>query len=192
MSGICPTIRTLKKTSKLDKRLIILSDIWGLKNSDWVSHYVELLKNDFDIQFYDCCELGNVDTTSDDENVIHNQFVQGGIDRAVANLLKRESGEVYILAFSIGGLIAWKASKLGLAAKHLFLISSTRLRYEIQKPDTDMDLLYAGNDPNIPAEEWFERIQVNREIYEGEEHTFYRKKEMATTLSQRILKFIDF
>ena len=42
-------------------RLIILSDLWGAKDNEWVSLYTDLL-NDFDIQYYDCRELGNVDT----------------------------------------------------------------------------------------------------------------------------------
>ena len=44
-------------------KLIILSDLWGKEKSNWVSDYVELLKNKFEIQYYDCCDLGGIDKT---------------------------------------------------------------------------------------------------------------------------------
>jgi hypothetical protein len=42
-------------------RLIILSDLWGKEKSEWVKGYIEILESEFDIKFYDCCELGEVD-----------------------------------------------------------------------------------------------------------------------------------
>ena len=47
----------------MKSRLLILSDLWGNKRSDWVGFYLKLLEAEFDVCYYDCCELGDVDTS---------------------------------------------------------------------------------------------------------------------------------
>lgn len=94
----------------MKSRFIILSDLWGRDKSNWVSDYVELLRDNFEIQYYDCCELGGIDKTIFTEQSLHDQFVNGGFEIAVENLLNKEKGEIKILAFSVGGTIAWKAA----------------------------------------------------------------------------------
>ncbi|MEO8237445.1 MAG: alpha/beta hydrolase [Flavobacterium sp.] len=111
-------------------RLLILSDLFGGKNPEWVNYYVEKLKSKFEIQYYDVLELGDIDTIDSGEVNIHNQFLNGGIDKAVEVLLHQEKEKVTILGFSIGGTIAWKAALKGLKVSHLIAVSSTRLRFE--------------------------------------------------------------
>lgn len=103
-------------------RLLILSDLFGGKDPEWVKIYTDLLKSKFEIQYYDVVELANIDSDNFIESEIHNQFLNGGIDKAVQNLLQLETEKVIILGFSIGGTIAWNASLKGLNVTHLFAV----------------------------------------------------------------------
>ncbi|HEU4788855.1 MAG TPA: alpha/beta hydrolase [Flavobacterium sp.] len=174
-------------------RLIILSDLWGKEKSEWVLVYVELLKDKFEIQYYDCCELGEIDKTDYTEKSLHNQFVNGGIEMVVENLLKTEKNRIDILAFSIGGTIAWKSALKGLNVRKLFAVSSTRLRYENEIPNGALKLYYGENDSNKPANNWFEKHSIDFEIIKSKEHDFYTEKEFATSICNEILNsFIQF
>jgi pimeloyl-ACP methyl ester carboxylesterase len=169
-------------------RLIILLDLWGKEKSDWVSNYVELLKDKFEIQYYDCCELGAIDKTNYTEENLHSQFINGGIEAAVEHLLKAEKNEIDILAFSIGGTIAWKGALQGLNFKKLFAISSTRLRYENKIPNGIIKLYYGEKDSNAPSENWFQKHSINFEIIKDKEHVFYTEKDFATSICKEVLK----
>jgi hypothetical protein len=171
-------------------RLLILSDLWGKEKSDWVLDYVELLKNKFEIQYYDCCELGEIDKTNYTEENLHNQFVNGGIEKAVENLLKIEKNQIDVFAFSIGGTIAWKASMKGLNVRNLFAVSSTRLRHENEIPNGAIKLYYGENDCNKPSNDWFEKHSIDFEIIKNKEHDFYTDKECGTSICDEILKKI--
>ncbi|MGQ7945502.1 alpha/beta hydrolase [Flavobacterium sp. WC2509] len=168
-------------------RLIILSDLWGKEKSGWVSDY-ELLKDKFEIQYYDCCELGEIDKTNYSEENLHNQFINSGIEKAVENLLKKEKNPIYILAFSIGGTIAWKATLKGLKVRSLFAVSSTRLRFENEVPNCEIKLYFGENDNNAPNENWFENYSINFEILKNKEHHFYTEKEFSNSICIEILK----
>jgi hypothetical protein len=169
-------------------RLIILSDLWGKEKSEWVSNYVELLKEKFEIQYYDCCELGAIDKTNYIEENLHSQFVNGGIEKAVENLLKTEKNQIDVLAFSIGGTIAWKATLKGLNVRKLFAVSSTRLRYENEIPNGIIKLYYGENDSNKPSDDWFGKYSIDFEIVKNKEHDFYTEKECITSICMEILK----
>jgi hypothetical protein len=168
-------------------RLIILSDLWGKEKSDWVSGYVELLKDKFEIQYYDCCELGEIDKTNYIEENLHSQFVNGGIEKAVEHLLKIEMNQIDILAFSIGGTIAWKAALKGLNVRYLFAVSSTRLRYENTIPNGIVKGYYGENDNNRPSENWFEKLSIDFEIIKNKEHNLYTEKEFTSSICKEIL-----
>ncbi|PWA07971.1 alpha/beta hydrolase [Flavobacterium laiguense] len=172
----------------MNSRLIILSDLWGKEKSDWVSAYVELLKDKFEIQYYDCCELGGIDKTNYTEENLHSQFVNGGIEKAVEHLLKTEKNQIDVLAFSIGGTIAWKAALKGLNFRSFFAVSSTRLRYEDEIPNGVIKLYYGENDSNKPSENWFEKLSIDFEIIKNKEHNFYAEKDFTTSICKEILK----
>jgi hypothetical protein len=169
-------------------KLIILSDLWGKEKSNWVSDYVELLKDKFEIQYYDCCELGGIDKTDYTEKNIHNQFVNGGIERAVENLLKTEKNQINILAFSVGGTIAWKAALKGLNTISLLAVSSTRLRYETHVPDCKIRLYFGERDSSKPNKDWSEKHSIDFEIVKNKEHDFYTEKDCITSICYEILK----
>jgi hypothetical protein len=169
-------------------RLIILSDLWGKEKSDWVSVYVELLRDKFEIQYYDCCELGTIDKTNYTEENLHSQFVNGGIEKAVGHLLITEKNQIDVLAFSIGGTIAWKAALKGLNVRSLFAVSATRLRYEDEIPNGAIKLYYGENDSNKPSENWFKKLSIDFEIIKNKEHCFYTEKEFITSICTKFLK----
>ncbi len=118
--------------------------------------------------------LAGIDHKLKEEQTIHIQFVNGGIDRAVEKLLQLEHLEVSCVGFSVGGLIAWKAALQGLNIKQLISISATRLRYETQKPSTDIQLFFGDQDPYRPTQEWLEAMDVNYQLLAGG-HEIYKE-----------------
>ncbi|MBF8456270.1 alpha/beta hydrolase [Kaistella sp. G5-32] len=170
------------------ERLIILSDLWGAEKADWIEYYTSVLENNFEVNFYDSCVLGEVSKREYSEEKLHHQFVNGGIEKAVENLLKKEKENIIILGFSIGGLIAWKAGNSGLKMQNLFAISSTRLRYETLKPPTKIELIYGEDDAYKPKTEWFEKLEINMNILAREDHELYKKKEIAEVICKVIIQ----
>jgi len=168
-------------------RLIILSDLFGGKNPEWIKLYSEILKSKFDIQYYDVLELGNIYLDNFIESDIHNQFLNGGIDKAVKNLLDYERGEVAILGFSIGGAIAWKASLKGLNISQLVAVSSTRLRFETKIPECKIKLYFGGKDLNAPNLQWFSNLKISHHFFENQDHQLYLKKKNAFLICDNFL-----
>lgn len=168
-------------------RLIILSDLFGNIDLDWYNHYLSILKEHFEVKIYDCCKLAEINLEDFSEEQIHKQFINGGIEKAVCNLLKNEKGTVNILGLSIGGTIAWKAACKGFNVLNFFAISSTRLRFENNKPSCKIELFFAENDIYIPNNEWFKNLQLNKNIYKNESHDFYKKKEIAAEICDKLI-----
>ncbi|MEL6944601.1 MAG: alpha/beta hydrolase, partial [Bacteroidota bacterium] len=71
-----------------------------------------------------------------------------------------EQVEVSILAFSIGGTIAWKAALKGLKIKSLWAFSATRLRYEVERPNIPIQLFFGQKDEYRPSSNWFDRREI--------------------------------
>ena len=96
----------------------------------------------YDIVFYDCQELANINLTIENHENLHAEFVNDGIDTAVNHLLKKEKIPSHYLAFSMGGTIAYKAGILGLPIKSLYAISSTRVRFQKEIPSFSTKFLF--------------------------------------------------
>lgn len=157
-------------------KLIILSDLWGLQSCSWLQQYTNVLSDQYEIQIYDSRELAEIDTQLTEEIDIHRQFVEYGIDRAVTKLKTLEPYPENILAFSIGGTIVWKYLLDLDKSCNLICLSSTRLRYEIQKPLGDIHLFFGANDLYKPENMWFEKLSIiHKTIVPNEGHSFYRK-----------------
>jgi hypothetical protein len=154
-------------------KLIILSDLWGIEKSAWINDYTEILDSNFEIHYYDCCNLGQVDKSECQESNLHNQFVNGGIEAATKRLLELEKKRIDVLAFSIGGVIAWKAQLNGLKINTLYSISSTRLRYEKEKPKCNLSLYFGDKDHYKPTPEWFDSMELKPKIFKNKEHKLY-------------------
>ncbi|TDQ27865.1 alpha/beta hydrolase [Tenacibaculum caenipelagi] len=170
----------------MKQRLLILSDLWGKENADWVSTYVENLSEDFEVVFYSSCELAGIPDFDITEHERHRLFIESGVEEAVENLLSLEKEEVVILAFSIGGTIGWKASLAGLKIASFYAVSATRLRYEKEKPLNKVTLYYGEGDAYKPDVSWFEKMKVDYHIIPKGTHELYRDKEFAKKLCLEI------
>jgi dienelactone hydrolase len=169
------------------QKLIILSDLWGKTKSEWVNDYITILKHHFDVTFYDSSELANIDLSDSSEEKIHQQFIYSGIDNAVKALLDNAEENVHILGFSIGGLIAWKATLEGLKAESLTALSSMRLRFEDKRPEVSLNLYYAENDKYRPDKEWFIKYNLDMKLYKDMEHEFYKNKSIAIEVCNMLI-----
>jgi hypothetical protein len=172
-------------------RLLILSDLFGGKNPEWLKIYMNLLQSKFEIQYYDVLEMANIDSDNFIESEIHNQFLNGGIDKAVQSLLQLETGKIVVLGFSIGGTIAWKTSLKGLNITHLFAVSSTRLRYETEVPDGIIKLYFGEKDPHKPNPKWFLDLNVDNKIFEDNNHQLYLTENNIPLICNDILKSVQ-
>ena len=170
------------------EKLIIISDLWGKEKSEWLINYTRILEPKFDIVFYDSCELGQIDKSNYTQENLHNQFINGGIEKAVERLLEYEKLKINILAFSIGGTIAWNFGLKRDNINSLLCISSTRLRKEIKKPKGKLKLLFGENDEFKPKADWFKNMNLDHIILSGKGHQVYRELEFAERLSENLIK----
>lgn len=175
----------------MKKRLVIISDLWGKEKSEWIIHYTQILRTYFDIEYYDCSELGEVDKSDYSEEKLHQQFIDGGIERAVEKLIELEKSPITILAFSIGGTIAWKYGIETDKIDSLFCVSSTRLRKESIRPNGKIALYFGGNDLFKPQIEWLDNMKLNYEIFKNKDHLMYTKFKFAEQLCKQMIETID-
>ena len=169
------------------EKLVIVSDMWGAKKGLWITSYLGYLQQYFDITFYDSQQLANLDLKVNSEENIHNAFVDGGIDTAVAHLLKKETEECHILAFSIGGTIAWKAALQGLPVKSLTAISATRIRMEEISPEIEMDLIFGECDTYKPGMKWAQKVGVALNIIPNFGHELYSDEKIIGEVCEKLL-----
>ncbi|WP_422081691.1 hypothetical protein [Ulvibacterium sp.] len=169
------------------ERLVVISDMWGVKKGLWITSYLGYLQQYYDIVFYDCQQLANIDLTIHSDKNIHQAFVDGGIDTAVAHLLKREDRPSHYLAFSTGGTVAWKAGIEGLPMKSLYNVSSTRIRMEAKKPKVPTTLLFGENDEYRPSQDWSSKVGVEMEIIKNFGHTLYTDEKIIQKVCQDLL-----
>ena len=167
-----------------NKDLIIITDIQG--NNDWIQPYVHSFSQQYNVILYDSLELASIDTTDISDEDIHKQFVNGGVELAVKNLIDKTQKAYVVLGFSIGGLIAWKATLQTLQTTHLIAISSTRLRFEHQKPSCGLHLFYGENDAYRPKEDWFKNLNLSFEMIPNQGHEVYKNTAWATYFIQYI------
>ena len=172
----------------MKRRLIILSDLWGLEEAKWMDYYLKELNPYFEIELFDSRKLVDLDLSDNSEGRLHAKFVNGGIDRGVYKLCLLEKKCVIVLAFSVGGVIAWKADLKGLKISTLYAISSTRLRYEKEKPDCKCILYFASNDRYKPDVKWFRELEVNLNLIEDKGHEMYQEEDFSKNICQKIIK----
>lgn len=161
--------------------------MWGSKKGLWITSYLGYLQQYYNITFYDCQHLADVSLAVDSAENIHKEFIEGGVETAVAHLLKKEKEPSHYLAFGIGGTIAWKAALKGLPMKSLYAVSSTRLRLENEKPKANVQLLYGQNDEFRPTKEWSGPIGADLEIVNKFGHELYTDEKIISKVCQDLL-----
>lgn len=171
----------------MQPKLIILSDLWGRAKASWIFHYQEPLSKHFEVSYYDCCELGEVDASIYTQEHLHRQFVNGGIENAVQNLVTKVTKPSIVLAFSIGGTVAWRAGLLGWKWSKLYAVSATRLRYEEQKPLGEISLHFGEKDVYRPNDTWMESMNLTAHLEEEKGHEVYREAAFAQQITTQII-----
>lgn len=170
------------------EKLLVISDMWGVKKGLWITSYFGYLQQYYDIQFYDCQQLGNIDELVNTKENLHKAFVEGGIDTAVAHLLKKETEPCHVLAFSTGGTIAWKAGLKGLPMKSLTAVSATRIRLENDKPHCDIDLVYGEYDEFKPGMIWSKQVGVDLTVVPNFGHEMYSDEKIIAEVCKDLLQ----
>jgi len=155
------------------ERLVIISDMWGVKKGQWITSYLAYLQQYFDITFYDSQQLAHLEVQVHSEENILKAFVDGGIDTAAVHLLKKEKKPAHYLGFGTGGTIAWKANLAGLSMKSLYTVSSTRIRGEKKRPECKTTALFGDLDIYRPKSTWYEETGMKAELIKGFGHKMY-------------------
>jgi hypothetical protein len=171
----------------MKQKLIILSDLWGTKNAAWILKYEKQLSLYFDTKVYDTCVLANINIDNLREEQIHKKFVEGGIDKAVEMLLNQVKEKIIVLAFSIGGFIAWEAALKGLDFVDLYAVSATRLRNQKRKPKGHLMLYYGDGDLYKPNKKWFSELNIKAHIVENKGHELYKNVSFINRICKEIL-----
>lgn len=167
----------------MKKKLILLSDLLGFP----AEYYKRLLSDEFEIDYFDVRDLAGIDKNQTKEE-IHKQLVEFGIDHAVQKLLELKLKASHLLAFSIGGVIAWRYALKTDQVKEFWAISATRLRVESEKPEMKVNLFYGEKDAYRPNENWFKKMQISPEIILGKEHEMYGNTEFAEYLIEKLMR----
>lgn len=177
----------METDSSFSQKLILLSDIDGVKKGDWMEYYKKLFREHFETKMYDSRKLAEIDLTLQNKEEIHQKFLNGGIERAATNLQKMEKEPFAILGFSIGGTIGWKAALGNNTIIGLTAISSTRLRYEKEKSEIPIETLFGGMDSYKPSKNWFDDMKLPENLISGEDHEFYKKKVWAERIGENLI-----
>ena len=168
-------------------KLLIISDLWGAKRGPWITSYLGYLQQYYDISFYDSQQLANIDVAiNSDENILE-AFLNGGIDTAVAHLLKKETEPVHILGFGIGATIAWRASLKGMNLESIYAISPVNIKEETKKPGCEHYVLFGEYDFDKPTFEWADKLQSELEIYPNFGKRLYSDEKIIQKVAQDLL-----
>ncbi|UJH68304.1 hypothetical protein [Allomuricauda sp. SCSIO 65647] len=170
------------------EKLVVVSDMWGVKKGLWITSYFGYLQQYYDISFYDCQQLANLDVPICTEKNIHEAFVNGGIETAAAHLLKKEEKASHYLAFSTGGTIVWKAALSGLPMKSLTALSATRVRFEKEHPDCELNLIYGECDKFKPDMKWAKEVGVSLRIIPSFGHQLYTDEKIIGDICLELLQ----
>ena len=170
------------------ERLVILSDMLGSKSGLWITSYLGYLQQYYDIVYYDSQQLANIDVPIKTLKNIEAAFHEGGIDTAVAHLLKKEDVPSHYLTFCAGGNIAWKAGRMGLPIKSLTAVSPLDLSEQTAMPDCPVKLVYGANDHYLrPSDEWTARLAVPTEVIPGFGHQLYSDEKIIQKICKDLL-----
>ncbi|MEQ9296969.1 MAG: hypothetical protein RIF33_00325 [Cyclobacteriaceae bacterium] len=170
----------------MEKEIVILSDLWGTSHSHWIRHFRKGISSQYNIKFYDSCELGNIDVANLDEKIRHEQFINFGIQNAVNKLIELEKESKIYIGCSVGGVIAWKAGLAGLRIQELVTISSTRLRKETDKPNCPVRMYFGEFDKYKPDRDWLITINCTCEIIEGGNHDIYNDELVVSEILEKL------
>lgn len=170
------------------KRLVILSDMWGIKKGMWITSYLAYLQPYFDIVFYDCRQLANIDVPQNTRENIYNAFIEGGMDLAVRHLLKKETEAAHYLTFCAGGTIAFDAALKGLPAESIYAVSPIDIGTFTEVPECPVTLVFGDQDSDIPHYLWADALGIKMNRIEKYGHELYSDEKVIAMICQDILE----
>lgn len=170
------------------ERLVILSDMWGSKKGLWITSYLGYLQQYFDIVFHDSRHLADIRLNNHPSQSMVEALHQGGLNMAVAQLLKKEKEPSHYLTFGAGGTIAWKAGLSGLPIKSLTALSPLDLHLNDEKPDIRIKLIYGEFYENIPSNRWATNMDLDMEIFRKFGRDLYSDEKIIQKVSLELLE----
>ncbi|MDF0707980.1 hypothetical protein [Flagellimonas okinawensis] len=170
------------------EKLVVISDKWGAKKGLWIASYFGYLQQYYDIVFHDCQQLGNVDVSIFSEENIDKAFNEGGVERAVSNLIRKESEPAHFLAFGTGAAVTYKAVLKGLPAKSVTAISALGIENEDQLLSADVDLIYGECDKLKPGLGWAKSVGAKLRIVPNFGHSLYSDEKIISDISLELLE----
>ncbi|NDV15552.1 hypothetical protein GO009_05880 [Muricauda sp. TY007] len=171
-----------------EEKLVIISDKWGSKKGLWIASYFGYLQQYYDIVYYDCQQLGNIDVSISSEENIDRAFKENGIKMAVSSLIKKETQPAHYLAFGMGATVIYKASLMGLPTKTITAISAIGIETEEQAAPTDVQLIYGECDKSKPGLKWAKSVGANLKIVPNFGHTLYSDEKIISEISLELLE----
>ena len=178
------------KPFAMTEKLVVLSDMWGAKKGLWIASYFGYLQQYYDIVFYDSQQLGGVDVPLNTEENVHQAFLDGGIDTAVAQLLRKETQAAHYLAFGIGGSIGYRAALAGLPMKSLMAISAVDIQAEGQRPNVPLKLIFGAQDAKRPSAQWTAEVGVQLELAPHFGHGLYTDEKIISDICLELLESV--
>jgi hypothetical protein len=88
----------------------------------------------------------------------------------------------------MGGNIAYKAALKGLPVKSLTAISSTRIRFENEKPNTDLNLIFGERDEFRPDEDWMDAVGADINVIPNFGHHLYSDEKIISDVCLELLE----
>jgi len=169
------------------RRLFILSDLYGFHECKWIEKYEHRLSSHFEVILIDSTEIAQIDSSSQDQDIIHRQFLECGIVTAVKYLIETIHKGDFILGFSFGGYLAYKALSIEISATYLIAVSSTRIRKETSAPACETHIIFGGLDLYTPSSTWFDQVNIKPTIMENNSHTLYQSDSMIDKICQDLI-----
>ncbi len=172
----------------MKERLLIISDLWGFKNTPWLQEYIRLLSPNFELTFFDSNKNAQIPSTLTSQLDIHQYFTQKkGLEHSVVQLQKQGNQKTSILAFSIGGTIAWKAIQKGFKFNTFIAVSSTRLRLEKKRPSGNIKLFFGTEDKYAPTNAWFTKNNISYTLIKDKKHNLYTIQDSIQTICSSLI-----
>lgn len=172
------------------EKLVVISDMWGAKKGLWIASYFGYLQQYYDIVFHDSQQLGGIDVPLGTDENVRKAFLEGGIETAVAQLLRKEPRPAHYLAFGIGGSIGYKAALAGLSMKSLTAISAVDIAGEQQRPDMPLHLIFGQQDAQRPSAQWAQKVGVEMELAPHFGHGLYTDEKIISEICLGLLETV--
>lgn len=173
------------------ERLVVISDMWGAKKGIWATSYLVYLQQYFDVTYYDSQQLAKIELREGCGELLDDAFSNGGVDKAIAQLMHNEKEPYHYVAFGIGGTIAWQANLQGLPMKSLYVVSAPSIGCQNNnKPGIPTKIVYGDLDANLPSKKWFDQIEMDYEIIKGFGHNLYTHDVIIKEIAQDLLSLV--